>query len=94
MLVGLDAETEYEEDSVILEAGDTILYYTDGFTEASNPKGDRFDEENLIEAFKTACSRQADPNDILNAMFDAVWDFIGPHKSNDDDMTLVVLQKR
>ncbi len=94
MLVGLDAETEYEEDSVILEAGDTILYYTDGFTEASNPKGDRFDEDNLIAAFERTCRRHADPNDILNSLFDAVWDFIGPHKSNDDDMTLVVLQKR
>lgn len=93
MLVGLDAETEYEEDSVVLEAGDTILYYTDGFTEAANPKGDRFDEENLVRAFENVCRRQAKPEEILNYMFDSVSSFIGPHKSNDDDMTLVVLQK-
>ncbi|MDC0834930.1 Serine phosphatase RsbU regulator of sigma subunit [Geitlerinema sp. FC II] len=93
MLVGLDAETEYEEDSVVLEDGDTILFYTDGFTEASNQHGDRFDEENLVEAFHTICQRRQTPEEILNYMFDRVHEFIGPHKSNDDDMTLVVLQK-
>ncbi|MGC9505850.1 PP2C family protein-serine/threonine phosphatase [Baaleninema sp.] len=93
MLVGLDAETEYEEDSVMLEDGDTILFYTDGFTEAANQHGDRFEEENLIEAFRAICQRRQTPDDILNYMFDRVREFIGPHKSNDDDMTLVVLQK-
>ncbi|MBO9997643.1 MAG: SpoIIE family protein phosphatase [Cyanobacteria bacterium SID2] len=94
MLVGLDAETEYEEDRVSLEVGDTILYYTDGLTEASNQHGDRFDEENLVLEFQSICQKRAKPDEILNYLFDCVQEFIGPHKSNDDDITLVVLQKQ
>jgi len=92
MLVGLDADTEYEEDRITLEPGDTILYYTDGFTEASNPEGDRFDEDNLIDVFQSACRQRLQPTEILEFLFATVGEFVGVGRSNDDDMTLVVLQ--
>lgn len=92
MLVGLESDTEYEEDFVILEPGDTILYYTDGFTEASNPEGDRFEEDTLIDAFQSICRQQATPPEILEQLFDQLRNFVGFGRSNDDDMTLVVLQ--
>ncbi|MDR9403919.1 MAG: PP2C family protein-serine/threonine phosphatase, partial [Halothece sp. Uz-M2-17] len=43
MLVGLDTDSQYEEASIQLDTGDTILYYTDGFTDAVNVKGQRFE---------------------------------------------------
>jgi sigma-B regulation protein RsbU (phosphoserine phosphatase) len=92
MLVGLDSDSEYEEDFVILEPGDTILYYTDGFTEASNPEGDRFEEDTLIDTFQSICRQQANPQEILEELFDQLKNFVGFGRSNDDDMTLVVLQ--
>ena len=92
MLVGLDSDTEYEEDFVILEPGDTILYYTDGFTEASNPEGDRFEEDTLIDTFQSICRQRATPQEILEELFDRLRKFVGFGRSNDDDMTLVVLQ--
>ena len=92
MLVGLDSDTEYEEDFVMLEPGDTILYYTDGFTEASNPEGDRFEEDTLIDTFQAICRQRATPQEILEVLFDRLRQFVGFGRSNDDDMTLVVLQ--
>lgn len=92
MLVGLDSDTEYEEDFVILEPGDTILYYTDGFTEASNPEGDRFEEDTLIDAFQSICRQHATPQEILEELFEQLRTFVGFGRSNDDDVTLVVLQ--
>ncbi|MBP0015437.1 MAG: PP2C family protein-serine/threonine phosphatase [Roseofilum sp. SBFL] len=92
MLIGLDLNSEYEDAQSQLYPGDIILYYTDGFTDASNRKGDRFDEENLIEAFQLACQHYANPQAILDYLFDRVNEFMGPGNDHRDDMTLVVMQ--
>ncbi len=92
MLIGLDANSQYFEAQVQLQAGDTLLYYTDGFTDASNQSGERFDEENLIKAFRWACQHCTHPQAILEYLFDRVQQFIGRGNPNGDDMTLVVMQ--
>ncbi|MBY5281945.1 PP2C family protein-serine/threonine phosphatase [Aphanizomenon flos-aquae CCAP 1446/1C] len=92
MLIGLDANSQYEDAHVQLESGDTIIYYTDGLTDASAAGGDRFDEENFITSFNFACRYCNGPQEIVDYLFDKVEEFIGPDKQNTDDMTLVVLQ--
>ncbi|MBC7825639.1 MAG: PP2C family protein-serine/threonine phosphatase, partial [Candidatus Parcubacteria bacterium] len=92
MLIGLDAETEYQDAQVQLSPGDTIIYYTDGFTDAANQYGRRFDEENLTKAFRLACRNYDDPQMILKYLFECVQKFIGVDKHNADDMTLVVMR--
>lgn len=92
MLVGLDTDSQYEEASIQLDEGDTILYYTDGFTDAVNAKGQRFEEENLIQSFRNAAAQEYTPEDIVQYLFDSVQAFIGQKKHSIDDMTLVVMQ--
>ncbi|BAZ37822.1 serine phosphatase [Calothrix sp. NIES-4101] len=92
MLIGLDANSQYEDGQALLESGDVVIYYTDGMTDAASASGDRFDEENLIESLNIACRIYRDPQEILDYMFNKVQDFIGGEKQNTDDMTLVVLQ--
>ena len=92
MLIGLDAETTYEEASIQLQSGDTIIYYTDGFTDAANQSGERFDEDNLSKAFEWACRHCDTPEAILDYLFERVEQFIGPENRNSDDMTLVVMK--
>lgn len=92
MLIGLDADSPYQEAQVQLYPGDTIIYYTDGFTDAANKNGDRFDEENLVKAFEWACRHCSGPQAILEYLFDRVQQFIGSNNRNSDDMTLVVMQ--
>ncbi|HAX75020.1 MAG TPA: guanylate cyclase [Cyanobacteria bacterium UBA11372] len=92
MLIGLDVDSQYEDAQVQLAPGDTLIYYTDGLTEAANTSGDRFDEENLIAAFQRACQRCTGAQTILDYLFDEVLKFIGPGNRNGDDMTLVVMQ--
>jgi phosphoserine phosphatase RsbU/P len=92
MLIGLDANSQYEDAQAQLEPGDTIVYYTDGLTDAAAAGGDRFDEENFITAFNTACKYCNGPQEIVDYLFDQVQQFIGSDKQNTDDMTLVVLQ--
>lgn len=92
MLVGLDTDSKYEEATVQLDRGDTVLYYTDGFTDAVNVKGQRFEEENLIQCFQKAAAQQYTPEAIVKHLFDQVQAFIGDQKRSIDDMTLVVIQ--
>ncbi|MGK7871851.1 MAG: GAF domain-containing SpoIIE family protein phosphatase [Xenococcaceae cyanobacterium] len=92
MLVGLDADSQYEDAQVQLAPGDTIIYYTDGFTDAANQNRDRFDETNLYRAFQWACQHCSSPQGILDYLFDQVHQFIGSDNNNSDDMTLVVMQ--
>ena len=92
MLIGLDADTQYQDAQVQLHPGDTVIFYTDGFTDAANQSGDRFDEENLIRAFQWACLHCESPQAILEYLFNRVQQFIGPANRSGDDMTLIVMQ--
>ncbi|MGK7954767.1 MAG: PP2C family protein-serine/threonine phosphatase [Crocosphaera sp.] len=92
MLIGLDPNSQYEDGQTQLTPGDIILYYTDGFTDAVNQNGKRFDEENLIKVFEEGCQRYDSPQDILDYLFDQVKVFIGSGHNNSDDMTLVVMR--
>lgn len=92
MLIGLDADTQYHEAQIQLHPGDTIIYYTDGFTDAANQRGGRFDEENLSHAFQWACQNCKTAEAILDHLFDQLQKFIGLGNRNSDDMTLVVMK--
>jgi phosphoserine phosphatase RsbU/P len=92
MLIGLDMESDYEDATVQLVPGDTIIYYTDGFTDAANEEGDRFDEENLCLCFKWACQHLDTPEEILDHVFGQVKQFSGTNNKCIDDMTSIVMQ--
>ncbi len=92
MLIGLDADTHYQDAQIQLQANDTLIYYTDGFTDAANRSGERFDEENLVHAFQWACQHCEHPQAILEYLFDRVQKFTGTTNRNADDMTLIVMQ--
>lgn len=92
MLIGLEQESQYENGQVQLGPGDVVLYYTDGFTDAANPQGDRFDEENLYRAFEWGCEHYHHPQGILDHIFQEVQRFVGQGNRHSDDMTLVVMR--
>jgi phosphoserine phosphatase RsbU/P len=91
-LIGFDADSQYEEAQIQLHQGDAIIYYTDGFTDAANQDGERFDEENLIYAFHTACQQQLNSQATLDFIVSAVNTFTGNNRANGDDMTMVVMR--
>jgi sigma-B regulation protein RsbU (phosphoserine phosphatase) len=92
LLIGLDPESQYQDARTQLHRGDTIVYYTDGLTDAANQKGDRFDEENLVRAVQEACQHCQNPQTILDYLFEQVEQFTGAENSQADDMTLVVMR--
>lgn len=92
MLIGLDVDTHYENGQVQLAPGDILIYYTDGFTDAADGSGDRFDEERFTDAFKWACKHHESPQEILEHLFNQVQSFIGDNRRAEDDMTLIVMK--
>lgn len=74
-LIGLDPCSTFEESSVQLESGDVVVYYTDGFTEAANDRGERLEESGLEEAIQYASLRFEDPQAILESLFQKVEAF-------------------
>ncbi|MEM9137188.1 MAG: GAF domain-containing SpoIIE family protein phosphatase [Cyanobacteria bacterium P01_F01_bin.42] len=92
LLIGLDVNTTFSEAEIRIRPGDTIIYYTDGFTDAASPDGDRFEEDNLIESFKWACNEGYSAQEILDFLYERVETFVGESNQRTDDMTLIVLK--
>lgn len=92
MLIGLDIDAEYEENQLQLHPKDTIIYYTDGFTDAANKDGERFNEDNLIHTFHTACQQQLNSQATLDRIVSTIDSFVGVDRNNGDDMTMVVMK--
>ena len=82
---------EYEEETIQLYGGDTVLFYTDGVTETENIHEEMYDEERLEELVKQL--RYADANEICTEIYNATQAFQG-EAQRFDDFTLIVLKKK
>ena len=80
--LGVAPEFQYEENSVLLDPGDTIILYTDGVTEAMNAEGEEFGLDRLRNIF--AESPPKSPRDTNAAIFEAVGAFAGDTPQSDD----------
>ncbi len=85
--LGVDAATTYEDTDVTLEAGQTLLLYTDGITEARSPSGEMLEDERLTRAFaKTTGSA----DDRLTQLVQCLRDHEAGVRPTDDQTMLVI----
>jgi sigma-B regulation protein RsbU (phosphoserine phosphatase) len=86
-VLGVLPQAEYEQAHVPLWAGDRIVLFTDGLTEARNPSDEEFGEQRLIDAVvrHRACSAPA----LQARLTEAVATFTAGCLQ--DDATLIVL---
>jgi hypothetical protein len=87
--IGLFEDLDLTEIEVLLDAGDTLVLYTDGFTEARSPDG-RFDPDLLARALGTAAGGTAEQ--VAETVDQAILDF--EDGCQRDDMALLVLRVR
>ncbi len=88
-VVGLFGAAAYEQGSVQLEPGDTLVGFTDGISEAMNEADDEFGEERMI-ATVGQCAGLCPMKVIERLMVDA--DAFSGTAPQHDDMTLVVVR--
>ena len=82
---------EYEDETIQLYSGDTVLFYTDGVTETVNIHDEMYDEERLEELAKQL--RYADASEICTEIYNSTLEFQGDAQRF-DDLTLMVLRKK
>jgi len=91
LALGLMPGVAYSPQSIDLAAGDLLVIYSDGLTEALNEAGDFFGDDRLQPLFRQLSGRTA--REAGTDLLDAVDRFIGECRPY-DDLSLIILKKR
>ncbi len=87
-LLGLMEDMRFSTETLVMTSGDIIFFYTDGVTEAMNPKHEQFSEERLQKALTDL---RDDPiTEIITGMNREVRNFAGGSPQS-DDITMLAL---
>ena len=84
--LGALEEVEYEDLTVDLRAGDSVVFYTDGVVDASNAEGEWYGENRLQRVLASA---PREPQAMLDVLLSDVGSFADEAGEN-DDMTVVI----
>ncbi len=89
MPLGLLPGMDYPEHEAVLAPGQSVLLYSDGLVEAHDPAGDMFGFPRLKELM--AVERPG--SDLIDHLLDQLHGFVGRGWDQEDDITLVALQR-
>jgi sigma-B regulation protein RsbU (phosphoserine phosphatase) len=84
--LGILPEQDYQESVQQLQAGDQIIFYTDGITEAHNPAGQLFGTSRLDQVLEL-CMLEA--RALLDTVLQAVQEFTAGHPAEDDRTVII-----
>ena len=87
-VLGLFPEIEFQEADIDLRAGDLLVAFTDGVTDALNSAGEEFGEERLKDVLRAAVGASA--GEVSERLADTMRDWIGSAEQH-DDLTFVVV---
>ncbi len=89
LVIGVMPNSEYEEGRATLLAGDDLVLYTDGVTEAENTEDEMFGEERLEQLLVE--HRHASAREIEEQVYSSVKDFAAGAPQT-DDLTMVIVK--
>jgi predicted ester cyclase len=89
MPLGLMPGMGYEEKEIILEAGESALFYSDGLVEAHDPKGEMFGFPRLRELV----AEHAEEAALGDFLLEKLHSFVGEGWEQEDDITLLTLRR-
>ncbi|MCU0528053.1 MAG: PP2C family protein-serine/threonine phosphatase [Cyanobium sp. Prado107] len=92
LLIGLQSEADYGMESIVLEPGDVVLFYTDGVTEARGFSGERYEEDRLCRSLQVASRSGTGAQAILDQLFARLDRFVGPDRQLEDDASMLVFK--
>jgi serine phosphatase RsbU (regulator of sigma subunit) len=90
MPLGLLPGMSYEEKEIILERGDSVLFYSDGLVEAHDPEREMFGFprlQGLVGAYRSEGPA------MVNFLLSELARFTGADWEQEDDITLVTLDR-
>jgi sigma-B regulation protein RsbU (phosphoserine phosphatase) len=87
-VVGLMEDCVYRQDCVTLAAGDVLVAYTDGISEAMNAADEEWGEERLIDAVRSVGAASA--GTLIGQLMTSADRFVAGAPQHDDMTVLVV----
>ena len=79
----------YEEKEIILQVGESVLFYSDGLVEAHDPKGEMFGFPRLRELV----AEHGEERTLGEVLFRELYSFVGEGWEQEDDITLLTLKR-
>jgi serine phosphatase RsbU (regulator of sigma subunit) len=89
MPLGLMPEMGYEEKEIELDAGEGVLFYSDGLVEAHGPKGEMFGFPRL----RALVAEHAEERSLGESLLGELYSFVGEGWEQEDDITLLTLER-
>jgi serine phosphatase RsbU (regulator of sigma subunit)/ketosteroid isomerase-like protein len=90
-ILGVFEDARFDDETVQLHPGDSVVLFSDGVTDAVNPDGEPFGDDRLL-ACVSGCRDQS-ARGFLDALFEAVHAFADSAPQS-DDITALVLRVR
>jgi predicted ester cyclase len=88
MPLGLMPGMDYEEEEIVLDAGEAALFYSDGLVEAHDPHGEMFGFPRLQALVAEHADEKRSLGDFL---LEELYSFVGEGWEQEDDITLLTL---
>jgi serine phosphatase RsbU (regulator of sigma subunit) len=79
----------YEEKDIVLDAGGSVLFYSDGLVEAHDPKGEMFGFPRL----QALVAEHAEERSLGDILLEELYSFVGDGWEQEDDITLLTLRR-
>jgi len=89
MPLGLMPGMSYEENEIVLDAGQSTLFYTDGLVEAHNPNREMFGFPRL----QGLVAEHGEEGSLGNFLLEELYSFVGEGWEQEDDITLLTLRR-
>jgi serine phosphatase RsbU (regulator of sigma subunit) len=88
MPLGLMPGMGYEENEIVLDAGESVLFYSDGLVEAHDPKGEMFGFPRL----RALVAEHGEDRSVGDFLLEDLYSFTGEGWEQEDDITLLTLR--
>jgi sigma-B regulation protein RsbU (phosphoserine phosphatase) len=90
-ILGVFDRTTYQDDTVQLQPGDSLVVFSDGIPDALSAAGEEFGDDRLLSCVQS--QRGAHPTEVIDALLTALRRFCGG-TSRTDDVTAVAIRYR
>jgi serine phosphatase RsbU (regulator of sigma subunit)/predicted ester cyclase len=88
MPLGLMPASSYEEKEIVLDAGQSVLFYSDGLVEAHDPEGQMFSFPRL----RALVAEHTEEGALGEYLLEELYSFVGEGWEQEDDITLITLR--
>jgi serine phosphatase RsbU (regulator of sigma subunit)/predicted ester cyclase len=90
MPLGLMPKMSYEEKEIVLDAGDSVLFYSDGLVEAHDPQRHQMFGFPRLRALVAG---HAEKRSFVTLLIAELYSFTGEEWEQEDDITLLTLRR-